>query len=186
MTGSRTTLVGTPVVAAPGKIFLVGEYAVLEGGVAVLAAVSRYAVAQYLPGSEPQSAVVDEAVKRALAAIGEASALPPGPCWWTQTRSAKAKSRLGWALARRPLWQRWAPCSRLLVCPSKACNMRSSRSPRLPTARPRTEWARAPTWQPRSGVASPSSCGPPKVPCRRTDCCAGRPAPGCVLDRRVG
>ena len=79
MSGSRTTLVGTPVVAAPGKIFLVGEYAVLDGGVAVLAAVSRYAVAQYLPGSEPQSRVVDEAVKRSLIAIGEASAaLPPG------------------------------------------------------------------------------------------------------------
>lgn len=47
---ARTTLVGTPVVVAPGKIFLVGEYAVLDGGVAVLAAVSRYAVAQYVPG----------------------------------------------------------------------------------------------------------------------------------------
>ena len=79
MSGSRTTLVGAPVVAAPGKIFLVGEYAVLEGGVAVLAAVSRYAVAQYLPGIEPQSAVVYEAVKRSLVAMGEAStALPPG------------------------------------------------------------------------------------------------------------
>jgi mevalonate kinase len=79
MRGARITLAGTPAVAAPGKIFLVGEYAVLDGGVAVLAAVSRYAVAQYVPGIEPQSAVVDEAVRRSLAAIGEASAaLPPG------------------------------------------------------------------------------------------------------------
>jgi len=79
VSSSRTTLVGTPVIAAPGKIFLVGEYAVLEGGVAVLAAVSRYAVAQYVPGTAPQSQVVDEAVKRSLAAIGEASgALPAG------------------------------------------------------------------------------------------------------------
>jgi len=79
MSGARITLVGTPVVAAPGKIFLVGEYAVLEGGVAVLVAVSRYAVAQYVPGRVPESPVVDEAVKRALAEIGEASAaLPPG------------------------------------------------------------------------------------------------------------
>jgi phosphomevalonate kinase len=76
---ARTTLVGTPVVVAPGKIFLVGEYAVLDGGVAVLAAVSRYAVAQYVPGTEPQSAVVDQAVQGSLAAIGEASAaLPAG------------------------------------------------------------------------------------------------------------
>jgi len=79
MSNSRTTLVGTPVIAAPGKIFLVGEYAVLDGGVAVLAALSRYAIAQYVPGTAPQSKVVEEAVKRALAAIGEASdALPTG------------------------------------------------------------------------------------------------------------
>ena len=79
MSSSRTTLVGTPVIAAPGKIFLVGEYAVLDGGVAVLAALSRYAVAQYVPGTEPQSKVVEEAVNRSLAAIGEAAhALPAG------------------------------------------------------------------------------------------------------------
>ncbi|HEY5284962.1 MAG TPA: hypothetical protein VIM14_19375 [Polyangia bacterium] len=79
MSGERNTLVGTPVVIAPGKIFLVGEYAVLEEGPAVLAAVTRHAVAQYLPGMEPMSAVVAEAVKRARAAIGEvATALPPG------------------------------------------------------------------------------------------------------------
>ena len=79
MSGERNTLVGTPVVIAPGKIFLVGEYAVLEEGPAVLAAVTRYAVAQFVPGMDPMSAVVAEAVKRARAEIGEAaSALPPG------------------------------------------------------------------------------------------------------------
>lgn len=79
MSGERSTLVGTPVVVAPGKIFLVGEYAVLEQGVAVLAAVNRVAVAQYVPGMDAASRVVAEAVKRATAEIGEAaSALPAG------------------------------------------------------------------------------------------------------------
>ena len=79
MGGERSTLVGTPVVIAPGKIFLVGEYAVLEEGPAVLAAVTRHAVAQYLPGMEPMSNVVREAVQRARAETGEAaSALPLG------------------------------------------------------------------------------------------------------------
>ena len=96
MIGTRNTLVGTPVVAAPGKIFLVGEYAVLDGGVAVLAAVSRYATAQYMPGIEPQSAVVEEAVKRALAAIGEASAaLPPGSVMVDTDAFCQGKFKIG-------------------------------------------------------------------------------------------
>ncbi len=77
--GERNTLVGTPVVVAPGKIFLVGEYAVLEDGPAVLAAISRLAVAQFVPGMNAMSKLVDEAVARARAEIGEAAdALPPG------------------------------------------------------------------------------------------------------------
>ena len=96
MSGARTTLVGTPVVVAPGKIFLVGEYAVLDGGVAVLAAVSRYAVAQYVPGTAPQSAIVDEAVKRSLAAIGEAAtALPPGSVVVDTEAFCQGKSKIG-------------------------------------------------------------------------------------------
>jgi phosphomevalonate kinase len=79
MATTRNTLVGSPVVTAPGKLFLIGEYAVLEGGPAVLAAVNRRAVAQFLPGLEPMSAVVAEAVRLARAEIGEASsALPAG------------------------------------------------------------------------------------------------------------
>ena len=96
MSRFRTTLVGTPVVVAPGKIFLVGEYAVLDGGVAVLAAVSRYAVAQYLPGTEPESAVVDQAVKRSLDAIGEASAaLPPGSVLVDTDSFCQGKFKIG-------------------------------------------------------------------------------------------
>lgn len=79
MSGERSTLVGTPVVVAPGKIFLVGEYAVLEQGAAVLAAVNRVAVAQFVPGMDAASRVVAEAVRLATAEIGEAaSALPLG------------------------------------------------------------------------------------------------------------
>jgi mevalonate kinase len=79
MGSERSTLVGTPVVIAPGKVFLVGEYAVLEEGPAVLAAVTRHAVAQFVPGMNPMSKLVDEAVTRAKAELGEAaSALPPG------------------------------------------------------------------------------------------------------------
>jgi phosphomevalonate kinase len=79
MSGERNTLVGTPVVIAPGKIFLVGEYAVLEEGPAVLAAVTRHAVAQFLPGMDPISPVVAEAVRRARDDLGEtSSALPAG------------------------------------------------------------------------------------------------------------
>jgi phosphomevalonate kinase len=74
-----TTLMGSPMVAAPGKVFLVGEYAVLEGGCAVVAAVSRHAVAQFIPGMDAQSPVIAETVKRTVAALGDlAAALPPG------------------------------------------------------------------------------------------------------------
>jgi phosphomevalonate kinase len=73
------TLRGSPLVVAPGKVFLVGEYAVLEGGVAVLAAVSRHAIGQYVPGLDPASAVVAETDRRAREALGDlAHALPAG------------------------------------------------------------------------------------------------------------
>jgi mevalonate kinase len=79
MSPPRTTLRGSPLVVAPGKVFLVGEYAVLEEGVAVLAAVSRHAVGQYVPGLEPSSPVVAETDRRARAALGDlAKALPAG------------------------------------------------------------------------------------------------------------
>ncbi|MGD0836544.1 MAG: hypothetical protein ABSB49_07865 [Polyangia bacterium] len=79
MINKERTLTGAPVIIAPGKIFLVGEYAILERGPAVLAAVTRHAVAQFVPGLEASSRVVAQAVRHATLAIGEsASALPPG------------------------------------------------------------------------------------------------------------
>ena len=53
MSGLRATLIGTPVVAAPGKIFLVGGYAVLEGGAGYGAAVlEQVQAAKVVPPAE--------------------------------------------------------------------------------------------------------------------------------------
>jgi phosphomevalonate kinase len=73
------TLSGGPLVTAPGKVFLVGEYAVLEGSAAVLAAVSRRAIGQYVPDMTPASLVVAEVLERAVEALGElGTAIPRG------------------------------------------------------------------------------------------------------------
>jgi len=49
--------------SAPGKLFLAGEYAVLAGGTAVVAAVDRRAVARFVPRAAPSSPLIAEAVK---------------------------------------------------------------------------------------------------------------------------
>jgi len=78
----RTTLRGSPVVAAPGKVFLAGEYGVLEGGTSVVAAVNRVAVGEFIPELDAGSPLVAQAVKTTLAALGEkGSALPAGSVW---------------------------------------------------------------------------------------------------------
>ena len=48
--------------SAPGKLFLIGEYAVLHGGTAVVAAVDRRAVARFVPGAQPATPLIAEAV----------------------------------------------------------------------------------------------------------------------------
>ncbi len=79
MSSTRTTLPGAPVVVAPGKLFLCGEYAVLEGAPAVMMAVNRHAVGQYIPGWTAASRVIAEAVRRCAEHLGElAIALPAG------------------------------------------------------------------------------------------------------------
>ena len=49
--------------SAPGKLFLIGEYAVLHGGTAVVTAVDRRAVARFVPGANPSTPLIAEAVK---------------------------------------------------------------------------------------------------------------------------
>jgi mevalonate kinase len=79
MRRERTTLVGTPTVIAPGAIFLVGEFGLPEEEVAVLAALSSYATAQYFPDASPFSPLVAAVVERAKTHLGEAAAaLPAG------------------------------------------------------------------------------------------------------------
>jgi phosphomevalonate kinase len=58
-----------PLVEVPGKLFLAGEYAVLGGAPAILAAAGRTARAAFVPGLAPASAVVAVAVDRARAAL---------------------------------------------------------------------------------------------------------------------
>jgi mevalonate kinase len=79
MSGEHDTPIGTPVVIAPGKVFLVGEYAVLDEGCAILAAITRHAKAQFIPRMDTMPPMVSELVKRAKTELGEAAAaLPPG------------------------------------------------------------------------------------------------------------
>jgi phosphomevalonate kinase len=96
VSGERQTLRGSPVVAAPGKVFLVGEYAVLAGAPAVVAAISRFAVGQYVIGFEPASEFVDEGVRSVLSAIGEsAAAIPPGSVLVDSTSFSAGGKKLG-------------------------------------------------------------------------------------------
>jgi phosphomevalonate kinase len=61
-----------PVVTAPGKLFLAGEYAVLGGGMAIVAAISRRAEGRFVPDGEPASPLVGEAVRATLEALAAA------------------------------------------------------------------------------------------------------------------
>ena len=72
-------MVGTPTVIAPGAIFLVGEFRLPEEEVAVLAALSSYATAQFFPDVSPLSPLVAAVVEHAKLHLGEtAAALPAG------------------------------------------------------------------------------------------------------------
>ena len=66
-------------VTAPGKLLLLGEYAVLDGFPAIVAAVNRRASGQFVPGRSPESELVEIAVGNAADALGpNRSALPRG------------------------------------------------------------------------------------------------------------
>jgi phosphomevalonate kinase len=66
-------------VTAPGKLVLLGEYAVLDGFPAVVAAVNRRASGQFVPGHAPESPLVEKAVRAAAESLGpNRTALPKG------------------------------------------------------------------------------------------------------------
>jgi mevalonate kinase len=76
---TRATAGAAAAVSAPGKVFLAGEYAVLQGGTAVVAAVSRRASARFAPGQPPASPLVAEAARATRAWLAErALSLPAG------------------------------------------------------------------------------------------------------------
>jgi hypothetical protein len=90
MGSERNTLVGTPLVLAPGSIVLLGEHGLTntnnnddhgnhEPGWEVVAAVTRHAKAQFVPRADAMSDLVAEVVKRIQNEVGEAlGALPAG------------------------------------------------------------------------------------------------------------
>ena len=73
----RNTLRGSPVVAAPGKVFLLGEYAVLEGAPAVVSSVGRL-----VPGHEAEHA---ERLRAEGVRVEAGHVLGPIP-WWDGPR----------------------------------------------------------------------------------------------------
>ena len=58
----RASRGGRVTITAPGKLFFAGEYGVLHGGTAVVAAVNRRVVARFVPGAAPSTLVVAEAI----------------------------------------------------------------------------------------------------------------------------
>ncbi|MFL5303861.1 MAG: mevalonate kinase [Polyangia bacterium] len=65
--------------SAPGKLFLIGEYGVLHGGTAVVAAVDRRATARFVPGGQPSTPLIAAAVQTVAArAARDGRTLPDG------------------------------------------------------------------------------------------------------------
>jgi mevalonate kinase len=88
--------VGFASVSAPGKVFLVGEYAVLDGGTAVVAAVDRRAIGRFVPGAAPSTPLIAEAIRSVgdhLEEIG--AALPDGAPEIDSSRFSAAGAKLG-------------------------------------------------------------------------------------------
>lgn len=77
--GDPTQRGSSPAASAPGKQLLSGEYAVLHGAPAVVAAVDRRARAWLEPAGRGPSALIDAAREAVAEALGEAGAgsLPP-------------------------------------------------------------------------------------------------------------
>ncbi|HEY0711709.1 MAG TPA: hypothetical protein VGF45_03490 [Polyangia bacterium] len=90
------TATGGPVITAPGKLFLAGEYAVLGGAPAVLAAAGRTARGAFIPGLPPATPIIATAFSAAQAALAARGlALPPGAARVDTTTFAHAGTKLG-------------------------------------------------------------------------------------------
>ena len=64
-------------VSAPGKLFLIGEYAVLHGHPAVVAAVDRRVTGRFVPGAAPATPLVGKVVESVRAYLLESGGTPP-------------------------------------------------------------------------------------------------------------
>jgi phosphomevalonate kinase len=64
-------------VSAPGKLFLIGEYGVLHGHHAVVAAIDRRVTGRFVPGAAPATPLVSEVVEAVRAHVLEDGGTPP-------------------------------------------------------------------------------------------------------------
>jgi mevalonate kinase len=64
-------------VSAPGKLFLIGEYGVLHGQYAVVAAVDRRVTGRFVPGAAPATPLVKQVVDSVRAYLLNDGATPP-------------------------------------------------------------------------------------------------------------
>jgi phosphomevalonate kinase len=65
------------IVSAPGKLFLMGEYGVLEGLPAVVAAVDRRVTGVFVPGATPSTPLVEHVVEAVRGYLLETGGTPP-------------------------------------------------------------------------------------------------------------
>jgi len=63
--------------SAPGKLFLIGEYGVLHGWPAVVAAVDRRVTGRFVPGGAPATPLVEQVVETVRAYLVEDGATVP-------------------------------------------------------------------------------------------------------------
>ena len=87
-----TALTKDTTVSAPGKLFLIGEYAVLHGHPAVIAAVDRRVTGRFVPGAAPATPLVDNIIEAVRAYLLADGATPPegAPVLDSTTLSADA------------------------------------------------------------------------------------------------
>jgi phosphomevalonate kinase len=67
----------SPIVSAPGKLILIGEYGVLAGGIAVVAAIDRRVIGRFMRGAAPATPLVKHVVDCVRAYLLESGETPP-------------------------------------------------------------------------------------------------------------